>query len=103
MKKISLACKSIASVALATAIFTTAASAAGTATSTLDVRLTIEEGCQVEAGALDFGTQQGLRANTDVQTTINVYCTPGASYTVGLGTGAHSTGTDRNLSNGTQT
>lgn len=60
----------------------------------MNVRITIQAECTVVSAAdLDFGTQGVLGADVDQTSTINVQCTDGTPYDVGLdaGTGAGAT------------
>nr|WP_244423681.1 spore coat U domain-containing protein [Nitratireductor pacificus] len=89
-------------MALPVAVLASFASAgpvhSATATGTMNVRVTIQAECTVVSAAdLDFGTQGVLSADIDQTTTINVQCTDGTPYNVGLnaGTGAGASVTTR--------
>ena len=58
--------------------------------------------CSVSTFALGFGNYDPLSAtNLDAQTTVNVYCTKGATGTVSLGLGANASGAVRRMTDGT--
>lgn len=62
---------------------------AATATGSMNVRITITDECKVQtASDLDFGSHGVIDANVDQTSTINVQCTTGKSYNVGLSAGA---------------
>lgn len=64
---------------------------AATATGSMNVRITITDECKVQtASDLDFGSHGVIDANVDQTSTINVQCTTGKSYNVGLSAGAGS-------------
>lgn len=64
---------------------------AATATSTLNVQITIQAECTiVSVGSLDFGAQGVIDANIDQSSTISIQCTDGTPYEVGLDAGAGS-------------
>lgn len=75
---------------------------AATATDDLDVTLTVEATCSVVANPLDFGTRSVFTANIDAATTLDVTCSDGTAYDIGLdaGDGASATTTTRKLTNG---
>lgn len=91
---------------LAAALIAMAGSAvAGTTTTTMPVKITIQNACQLATGAaptLDFGTQGPLTANIDQTTTLTVTCTTSAPYNVGLDAGTNSSGNvaNRAMNNG---
>jgi spore coat protein U-like protein len=67
-----------------------AAVATGTFTSTI----TLQASCQVvSTNTLDFGTQNVLAANVDVQANFTVQCTNTTPYNVGLNAGSTAGGT----------
>jgi spore coat protein U-like protein len=67
---------------------------AATATTTFQVRITIQASCIINsAGTLDFGTNGVLAANVDASSTLSVQCTASTPYTISLdpGTGSGAT------------
>ncbi|HEV2651492.1 MAG TPA: spore coat U domain-containing protein [Rhizomicrobium sp.] len=78
---------------------------AGTATATLNIQATIMASCSVTGNTLDFGQASGVRLFAGVsatqrpQTTINVLCTKGVNYQVGIGDGSNVSGGQRRLVN----
>lgn len=82
------------------------ASQAQTATATFDVQITIQSDCAITStNNLDFGTQGVLDANVDATTTLQVQCTSGTPYDVGLDAGLASgaTVTTRQMTSGANT
>ena len=59
----------------------------GSSTQTLTVTLTVSNDCQITAGAVAFGSAPVVAAFGAVSQTLNVACTKGSTYTVGLGDG----------------
>jgi spore coat protein U-like protein len=80
---------------------------AKTTTSTLNVQATVMAGCAVTGNTLDFGQTSGVDALVSVtaaqrpQTTINVLCTKGVAYQVGISDGANVSAGQRRMKNGT--
>ena len=69
---------------------------AATVTDTMAVTVTVQSACVVSASPLAFGTYSPVSGtNLDATTTLNVTCTQGTAYNVGLsaggGTGATTT------------
>jgi spore coat protein U-like protein len=63
---------------------------AATATTTFQVKLTIQSQCTiVSVSALDFGTNGVINANIDQGNTLNVQCTNTTPYNIGLNAGAN--------------
>ncbi len=96
----------LAALAAVTAVAAVSPVAAATVTTNLGVRIVIQNACTVATpGDLDFGTQGVLAANIDNTATLNVTCTSGAAYNIGLGVGAGSgaTVTTRKMTNGAAT
>lgn len=61
---------------------------AATATGNMNVKITITSECKVvTATDLDFGSEGILDANVDQTSTINIQCTNGTPYDVGLSVG----------------
>ncbi|MBB3147610.1 spore coat protein U-like protein [Phyllobacterium trifolii] len=95
---IRIACAAV----LAASFGLTGSAFAASKTGTLNVKLTIEDGCSVftssAAGTLDFGTWTTLSDNIDQSTTFNVSCSAASkTFNVGLDGGLNGTITDRNL------
>lgn len=75
-------------------LFAVSALAAGpvfaqTATTQFNVQITIAAECQISSAPapLNFGTSGVIDANVDATTTIDVQCTNGQSYNIGLNEG----------------
>jgi spore coat protein U-like protein len=100
--KTALLAAAVAAAGLAVQPFDTAH--AGTSTANMDVKITIQNACDVTTVApttLDFGTQGPLTAAVDNTSTITVTCTSGADYNVGLDGGSAADVTARVMKNGT--
>jgi spore coat protein U-like protein len=78
---------------LSSALLPVAVHAAGTATTTMPVTMTITAGCTVTATSVAFGTQSTLGAATPATGTLGVTCTNTTPYTVSLDAGAGTGGT----------
>ncbi|MCF7222651.1 spore coat U domain-containing protein [Lysobacter sp. TLK-CK17T] len=68
---------------------------AQTATTTFQVRITIQSSCTIDTPAptdVDFGTQPSSATNVDAIGQLNVNCTPGTGYTIALDDGQNSGG-----------
>ena len=72
---------------------------AETATSNMAVSASVPSVCSVDAGAMEFGEVANSGA-TNATTGIDVNCTAGGAYTVGLGNGLHSVSSQRSLRSG---
>jgi outer membrane usher protein len=86
----------ILSLALATC-FAGSAIAAGSDTTTFNVKLTITSTCDIHTTAatdVDFGSVASTAVNTDAQGALKVNCTPQTAYTIALDNGQN--GTDAN-------
>lgn len=71
---------------------------AATATGTLNVSALVINSCIVAVGALAFGNYDPTASgNLDVNGTFLLTCTPGASGTIGLDTGANASGSIRRM------
>lgn len=101
--------KTLIAAALATAGVAAPAFAA-TDTAQFQVQIVITESCDIQAVSasnIDFQTQaRGTGAPVDAQGTLQVNCTSGTPYTIGLNAGANSTGAtasadNRRMANGT--
>ncbi len=115
--------KSIIIIPILTAVaigWGSVAQAASPQTGNLQVKITITKDCQVNAGngtagtagdaVLDFGSQGVLNKNIDQHTastgtgSIQVQCTNGTAYNIGLGSGLNATDINsRKMKNGTET
>ena len=68
----------------------------------LTVNATVAENCTVNSPTLNFGSSVNvLGANTDATATINVTCTVGTAFFVGLGNGNDFSGGNRRMEHGT--
>ena len=90
---------------LATVALMSPAAFAGTAGSgnpANNVSATVIANCTVSTFSLAFGNYDPLSAtNLDAQTTVNVYCTKGATGTVSLDLGINASGATRRMTDGT--
>ena len=70
----------------------------------VQVSATNEAGCTVSTAPVAFGTVGSLDTMVDAQGAIELICTPGTAYAVGLGGGANGTagggGIERSMANG---
>lgn len=73
----------------------------GTTTAIINLSLTITNDCIVAAPDLNFGSAPLVSAFSPVTQTINVQCTKGTIYTVGLSDGINALSGQRRLANGT--
>jgi len=70
------------------------AAEAAVATGTFTSTITLQASCQVvSTNTLDFGTQNLLSANVDVQANFTVQCTSTTPYNIGLNAGSTAGGT----------
>lgn len=75
---------------------------AGTETTDMDVEVVIQDFCSISANKMNFGTQNGVgTADIDATTTLSMTCTPDASYDISMDDGDNASGTQRQLSDGT--
>lgn len=68
---------------------------AQTATTTFQVRITIQSSCSIDDPAptdVDFGTEPSSATDVDAIGQLNVNCTPGTAYTIALDDGQNSGG-----------
>jgi spore coat protein U-like protein len=74
----------------------------GNASTSFTVSATVVSNCNVSAANLNFGTVGTLTSNVDASSTMNVTCTNGAPYDVGLsaGNGTGATVTNRKMTSG---
>jgi spore coat protein U-like protein len=79
-----------------------AAHAAGTATTTMGVKITIQDACDstVAATDMDFGSAGPLTSAIDKTSTITVTCTKDAAFNIGLDGGAAGNVAARTMSDG---
>ena len=89
----------------ATALAAAGSASAATATTTFGVTATVLKTCSVAAAALGFGNYTPGSGALAANTTVNVKCTKGTTFTVALngGTTAGGTITQRLMTNGTDT
>jgi spore coat protein U-like protein len=84
--------KFICALSCVTTLATTSPSGpalAATATGTLDVSITIAQACVVGTSApVSFGSQDQLAGSIGAQGSIEVTCTTGTEYNIGLGAGS---------------
>lgn len=76
-----------------------------TSTGVFNVRLTVAASCAVGAVAdIDHGSVTALTSTVDALATLQMTCTSGAPYNIGLSSGQHGTGvSDRKMKVGTGT
>lgn len=94
----------VTGLALASALSLSGAAHAATASSTMGVSATVQNACIVSSSDMAFGNYNPTSASpTDSTTTIDVTCTTGTSFTVGLnaGTTLGATVSTRQMANGT--
>ncbi|CAN7650305.1 spore coat U domain-containing protein [Phenylobacterium sp. LjRoot225] len=87
---------------LATAVLGVAAAqaaSAATETSNISASAEVSTVCTMESTALAFG-EVALTGATNGTATVDVTCTGGGAYTVGLGDGTHNVAAQRNLQSG---
>ena len=90
----------------AVALVLPALALAQTATDSFDVTITIQADCEITSTAtLDFGTQGVLTTAVDEQALLEVTCTEGTDYDIGLdaGTGTGATTSTRLMTGGADT
>jgi spore coat protein U-like protein len=89
--------------AMALALSLARPAGAASASSTITVTATVANNCTIQPGTLAFGSYDPVAgpANLDASGTFTISCTKGTPYTVGLGLGAHASGTTRRMTNGT--
>ncbi|CAN7344228.1 spore coat protein U domain-containing protein [Phenylobacterium sp. LjRoot225] len=75
------------------------AASAATATSNMSASASVSSVCTMDSTPLAFG-EVALTGATPGTATINVTCTGGGGYTVGLGNGLHNVAAQRNLVSG---
>ncbi len=73
---------------------------AATDTATLTVSASVAAVCNVQAATLAFGAYDPVAANLDATTVINVTCTPGTTYDIGLNGGGSGNVAARQMANG---
>lgn len=70
------------------------------------VKVTIVATCDIHSQQIpdvDFGTVSSTASNVVAQSQLAVNCTPGTSYQITLGDGAHAAGGQRYMADGNQT
>jgi len=98
----------LALLALAAAASAALPAAAQTASTTFQVRITITSVCTIDTPAatdVDFGSTPSTGVDIDSAGQLNVLCTPGTAYNIGLDGGQNAGPggvTDRNMSNGAE-
>jgi len=87
---------------LLAALMLPAAAMAQQVTANLDVSITINDGCTINAGPLAFDQQSvGFGTDVDNNATITVSCTAGTNYNVQFGPGQNANGgTQRRMASG---
>ena len=84
-------------VAAITGFAIAGAAQAQTATGNLTVSASVPESCSVNSPTLSFGSITDLSVATNATATLNVTCTFGLAYTVGLDNGANYASSTRNM------
>lgn len=87
---------------VATALVVSGSAMAGTASDNFKVTLTILGACSIDANDLDFGTNTGaITPAIDAQSNLQVTCTNGTPYSIGLnnGVGSGATASVRKMTN----
>lgn len=67
----------------------------------VNIELRIEKDCIIQAPALDFGSAPLAGSFNPVTRTIQIRCSAGATYSVGLDNGGHALGNVRRMASGT--
>ena len=88
----------LSAIAVSGALLSQSASAE-TQTANMAVSASVSTVCSLDSTPLAFG-EVALSGATDGTATINVNCTGGGAYTVGLGNGLHNVAAQRNLQSG---
>ena len=73
---------------------------AATDTATLTVTASVAAVCNVQSATLAFGAYDPAAANLDATTTVDLTCTPGTTYDVGLDGGGSGNVAARQMANG---
>ncbi|MDX8357594.1 Csu type fimbrial protein [Sphingopyxis terrae] len=63
----------------------------------INISLTLTNDCIINAPAADFGSAPLVGSFSPITRTINIRCSAGAAYSVGLDNGAHANGTMRRM------
>lgn len=93
--------KTIAGAVAAALALSSGPAFAATATGQFNVKMTITASCTVGTAAdLDFGTAGSIASNVDATTNLQVTCTNGATYNVGLSNGGNFSGGTRRMISG---
>lgn len=69
-------------------------------TSLLTISMTVTNDCQIITPAISFNSAPVVSGFTPVSQNINISCTKGSAYSVGLNDGAHSSGGRRRMMSG---
>ena len=72
----------------------------GSGTQTLTVNMTVANDCTITAPNISFGGAPVISAFAPINQTINIACTKGSAYTVGLDPGQHASGGRRRMVSG---
>jgi len=93
----------IVAAGLAVQPFQTAQAATTTISANMNVKIQIQNACQITTAPsdLDFGTAGPLTANVDSSTTFGVTCTDAAAYNIGMGPGQNASGGSNRMTDGT--
>lgn len=67
----------------------------------INIQMVIENDCIIQAPTADFGSAPLAGSFNPVTRTIQIRCSAGAAYTVGLDNGAHPSGSVRRMQSGT--
>lgn len=66
----------------------------------VNIQLIVDADCIITAPALDFGSAPLVGSFNPVTRTIQIRCSAGSAYTVGLDNGSHASGTTRRMQSG---
>jgi spore coat protein U-like protein len=93
--------KSLAAAVVAWSVFAAGSASAATANGTLTVSATVADACSVADATLAFGAvNPASGVTTALSANINVTCTLGTTFTVGLGNGSNANSGVRRLRRG---
>ena len=87
------------SAAALSGVMLSQSASAETETSNMEVSAEVSTVCSIDAGAMAFG-EVALSGVTNGSAAIDVTCTGGGAYTVGLGNGLHNASAQRKLQSG---
>lgn len=95
--------KSLCALALSCTLIIGSSAGAATTTGILTVQATVVAACAVGSSTLVFGTVDPAVGTTTLpNVNVNVTCTQGTSFAVGLGDGANASGTQRRMKGASQ-